>query len=64
MSLIIFRLKKGEVMKKLMVLGSWFMVFSLPLFAQETFTLTTYYPAPFGVIPAAGNADLGSRGQQ
>jgi hypothetical protein len=39
----------GGYMKKLTVLGSLLMVFSLPLFAQETLTITTYYPAPFGV---------------
>jgi hypothetical protein len=46
-------------MKKLMVLGSWLMVFSLPLFAQETLTITTYYPAPFGVYQRLVTQTLG-----
>jgi hypothetical protein len=40
-------------MKKLVVQGPWFILFcfclSLPLSAQESITLTTYYPSPFGV---------------
>ena len=46
-------------MKKFMALGLWLMVFSLPLFAQETFTLTTYYPAPFGIYQRIVTQTLG-----